>query len=307
MICIYISDDKIKLLDGSFSSNRINISGFYDISTKAGSMEGDAIKDLVVFTQSLQDCLQSTNIKPGKVTYVLDSSRVVFREMIVPDVPDAKLKKVIVSELFSDAKAAANTVDYVVLDKFKGENKTAKLRIMVTYVSNEVIDNLHTSAMELNLQPVVLDIAPNTIVKLIGQYGKNAADRKLLESSFVLVDYKDTFITISIFEDLVNKFSKSTALMSNDPTNPDAAYLSSELTGQLVNTLRYYQSRNDESEIKAIYVTGNVSVLDNSVLQNMADSTGIMISVLPLPSFVKGLSLFDFNAFSDALGAFIRR
>ena len=292
MICIYISDDKIKLLDGSYGSGRINVSSFYDISTRAGYMEGDSIKDLVVFTQSLQDCLQSTNIKPGKVTYVLDSSRVVFREMIVPDVPDAKLKKVIVSELFSDAKAASNTVDYIVVDKFKGENKTAKLRIMVTYVSNEVIDNLHTSAMELNLQPVVLDIAPNTIVKLIAQYAKSGSDRKLLESSFVLVDYKDTFITISIFENFVNKFSKSTALLSNDPENPDMAYLASELTSQLVNTLRYYQSRNDESEMKAIYVTGNVGMLDNSVLQNMADQTGIMISYLPLPSFVKGLSEF---------------
>ena len=307
MICIYINDDKIKLLDGNYSGNRIAINSFYDISTRAGCMEGDSIRDLVVFTQSLQDLLQATNIKPGKVTYVLDSSRVVFREMIVPDVPDAKLKKVIVSELFSDAKAASNTVDYVVLDRFKGENKTPKLRIMVTYVSNEVIDNLHTSAMELNLQPVVLDIAPNTIVKLIGQYGKSAGDRKLLESSFVLVDYKDTFITISIFENLVNKFSKSTALLSNDPENPDMAYLAGELTSQLVNTLRYYQSRNDESEIKYIYLTGNVGVLDTSVLQNMADSTGIMISYLPLPSFVKGLSLYDFNAYSDALGAFIRR
>ena len=109
MICIYISDDKIKLLEGGMSGSRIAVGSFYDISTRAGCIEGDAIKDMVVFTQSLQDCLQTTNIKPGKVTYVLDSSRVVFREMIVPDVPDNKLKKVIVSELFSDAKASTNT------------------------------------------------------------------------------------------------------------------------------------------------------------------------------------------------------
>lgn len=306
MICIYISDDKIKLLDGAMSGNRIAINSFYDISTKAGSMEGGAIKDTVVFTQSLQDCLQSTNIKPGKVTYVLDSSRVVFREMIVPDVPESKLKKVIMGELFADNKANSNTIDYIVLERFRSENKSYKLRIMVTYVTNEVIDNLHMSAMELNLQPVILDIAPNTISKLIGQYNKSAADRKLLVKTFVLLDYKDTFITITVFDNFVNKFSKSSVLYVADPEHPDPAYLASELSTQLNNTIRYFHSRYDDCEVEAVYVTGNAIVLD-PVMQSIADSVNLMISHLPLPSFVKGISLLDYNAFSDALGAFIRR
>lgn len=39
MICIYISDDKIKLLDGNASGSRISINSFYDISTRAGCIE----------------------------------------------------------------------------------------------------------------------------------------------------------------------------------------------------------------------------------------------------------------------------
>ena len=306
MICIYIIDDKIKLLDGGMKGNRIAVNSFYDISTRAGSMEGGSIRDMVVFTQSLQDCLQTTNIKPGRVTYVIDSSRVVFREMIVPDVPDAKLKKVITSELFSDSKASNNTIDYVVLERFKGENKAWKLRIMVTYVANEIIDNLHTAAMELSMQPTVLDIAPNAIAKLIGQYKRSAADRRLLVDTFVLLDFKDTFVTLTVFENFVAKFSKSSVLYVSDPEHPDVAYLTSELSSQLNSTIRYFQTRNDESEVQAVYITGNAVVLD-SALQDIADSVGIMISHLPLPGFVKGMSLLDYNAFSDALGGFIRR
>lgn len=306
MICIYISDDKIKLLEGGMSGSRIAVSSFYDISTRAGCIEGDAIKDMVVFTQSLQDCLQTTNIKPGKVTYVLDSSRVVFREMIVPDVPDNKLKKVIVSELFSDSKATSNTVDYVVLERFKGENKAYKLRIMVTYVSNEVIDNLHTSAMELGLQPVVLDIAPNAISKLIAQYDKSSSDRKLLSETFVLLDYKDTFITITVFDKFKSMFSKSSVLYVSDAEHPDMNYLATELSSQLNGTIRYFQTRYPDSEVQAVYVTGNAGVLE-SIMQDIADAVRLMIGPLPLPSFVKGMELLDYNAFSDALGAFIRR
>lgn len=288
------------------SGNRIAVNSFYDISTRAGCIEGDAIKDMVVFTQSLQDCLQTTNIKPGKVTYVLDSSRVVFREMIVPDVPDNKLKKVIISELFSDAKASTNTVDYVVLERFKGENKAFKLRIMVTYVSNEVIDNLHTSAMELGLQPVALDIAPNTIAKLIAQYEKSGTDRKLLTNTFVLLDYKETFITITVFDKFKSMFSKSSVLYVADAANPDMAYLATELSSQLNSTIRYFQTRYPDSEVEAVYVTGNAGMIE-PIMQDIADAVRLMIGPLPLPSFIKGMELLDYNAFSDALGSFIRR
>jgi hypothetical protein len=42
-------------------------------------------------------------------------------------------------------------------------------------------------------------------------------------------------------------------------------------------------------------------------MQNLADSVNMMVAHLPLPAFVKGVSLFEYNAFSCALGAFIRR
>ena len=305
MILIYISDEKIKLIDGEQRGKKTIVRSFYDISTKAGSLESGAIKDTVVFTQALQDCLQTTNIKPTKTTYMLDNNRMVFREMIVPDVPDAKIKKVILSELFSDNKSANNTIDYIVLDRFKDE-KAWKLRIMVTYISNEIIDNLSVSATELGLTPVCLDIGPNTMAKLIGQYGSNSQDKKLLPKTFVLLDFKDTFISIYIFKDFVMQFTKSTVLYVSDPEHPDLDYLASELSTQLVSTIRFYSSRNQGSNIDAVFVTGNALVLDK-IMQELADSVNMMVSHLPLPSFVKGVELIDYNAFSCALGAYIRR
>lgn len=305
MICVYVSDEKIKLIEGDARGNKIVVQRFYDISTKAGSLETGAIRDTVVFTQALQDCMQATNMKVGKACYVLDNSRVVFREMIVPDVPDQKLKKVIQSELFSDSKAQNNTLDYIVLEKFR-EDKVNKLRIMVTYISNEIIDNLNVSAVELGLTPVALDIAPNAMSKLISLYNSNGGDRKLLKKRFVLLDFKDTFISIYIFDNYVNQFTKSSVLYVTDPENPDLNYLASELSTQLNSTIRYYQSRNTEKSIEAVYVTGNALVLDQ-IMQALADSVNLMISHLPLPSFVKGMELIDYNAFTCALGTFVRR
>lgn len=306
MICVYISDEKIKLIEGDARGNKISVQRFYDINTKAGSLESGAIKDTVVFTQALQDCMQATNMKPAKACYVLDNSRIVFREMIVPDVPEQKLKKVIQSELFADSKGQNSTIDYIVIDKFKDNKKISKLRVMVTYINNEIIDNLSVSAVELGLTPISLDIGPNAMSKLISLYNSNANDRKLLTKTFVLLDYKDTFISVYIFDDFVQQFTKSSVLYVTDPDNLDLSYLASELSTQLNSTIRYYQSRNPEKSIEAVFVTGNALVLDQ-IMQTLADSVNLMISHLPLPSFVKGLELLDYNAFTCALGTFVRR
>ncbi len=306
MICVYISDEKIKLIEGDARGNKISVQRFYDINTKAGSLESGAIKDTVVFTQALQDCMQATNMKPAKACYVLDNSRIVFREMIVPDVPEQKLKKVIQSELFADSKGQNSTIDYIVIDKFKDDKKISKLRVMVTYINNEIIDNLSVSAVELGLTPISLDIGPNAMSKLISLYNSNANDRKLLTKTFVLLDYKDTFISVYIFDDFVQQFTKSSVLYVTDPDNLDLSYLASELSTQLNSTIRYYQSRNPEKSIEAVFVTGNALVLDQ-IMQTLADSVNLMISHLPLPSFVKGLELLDYNAFTCALGTFVRR
>lgn len=306
MICVYISDEKIKLIEGDARGNKISVQRFYDINTKAGSLESGAIKDTVVFTQALQDCMQATNMKPAKACYVLDNSRIVFREMIVPDVPEQKLKKVIQSELFADSKGQNSTIDYIVIDKFKDDKKISKLRVMVTYINNEIIDNLSVSAVELGLTPISLDIGPNAMSKLISLYNSNANDRKLLTKTFVLLDYKDTFISVFIFDDFVQQFTKSSVLYVTDPDNLDLSYLASELSTQLNSTIRYYQSRNPEKSIEAVFVTGNALVLDQ-IMQTLADSVNLMISHLPLPSFVKGLELLDYNAFTCALGTFVRR
>lgn len=306
MICVYISDEKIKLIEGDARGNKISVQRFYDINTKAGSLESGSIKDTVIFTQALQDCMQATNMKPGKAFYVLDNSRIVFREMIVPDVPEQKLKKVIQSELFADSKGQNSTIDYIVIGKFKDDKKVSKLRVMVTYINNEIIDNLSVSAVELGLTPVSLDIGPNAMSKLISLYNSNANDRKLLTKTFVLLDYKDTFISVYIFDEFVQQFTKSSVLYVTDPDNLDLSYLTSELSTQLNSTIRYYQSRNPEKSIEAVFVTGNALVLDQ-IMQSLADSVNLMISHLPLPSFVKGLELLDYNAFTCALGTFVRR
>ena len=302
MLSINVGDDKIKIIDGKSSGGKIIVNKCYEIDTKVGSMESGNIKDLMAFSQVLQECITSGGIKNTSLIYVLDNPRVIFREMSVPSVSQDKVKLIVANEIFSDSKMANNTLDYIVEGTFKNEEGKKRSRITVTYVSNEAIDSLHTAAMELGMRPSVLDVAPNSISKLIEKFYRS--NKRALEKTFVLLDYKDSFLSLYVFDDGQRKFYKSSTLYVGN--TKDNKYLLGEMTSNVNSVIRFYESRSGVN-VNAIYITGNVEALDDELLQGLAESLNMMISHLPIPSFVKGVDIYDFNKFSGAIGAFLRR
>ena len=302
MLCVNISDDKIKIVDGKMSGGKVVVNKCYEIETKVGSMESGNIKDLMAFSQVLQECINSGGIKNTDLTYVLDHPRVIFREMVVPDVSQDKVKLIVGNEIFSDSKMANNTLDYIVESVFKNEEGKKRARITVTYVSNDAIDSLHTAATELGMRPTVLDVAPNSISKLVEKFCKS--NRGVLEDTFVLLDFKDSFISLYVFDGGQRKFSKNSTLYVGNAN--DTNYLLGELTSNINSVIRFYESRSGVN-VTAIYITGNVEALSDDLLQGLAESMNMMISHFPIPTFVKGVDIYDFNKYSGAIGAFLRR
>ena len=302
MLCVNVGDDKIKIIDGKLSGNKIVVNKCFEIETRVGSMESGNIKDLMAFSQVLQECIASGGIKNTDLTYVLDHPRVIFREMVVPDVAADKVKLIVGNEIFSDSKMANNTLDYIVESVFKNEEGKKRARITVTYVSNDSIDSLHTAATELGMRPTVLDVAPNSISKLVEKFCKS--NRGVLENTFVLLDFKDSFISLYVFDGGQRKFSKNSTLYVGNAN--DTNYLLGELTSNINSVIRFYESRSGVN-VTAIYITGNVEALSDELLQGLAESMNMMISHFPIPNFVKGVDIYDFNKYCGAIGAFLRR
>ena len=260
MLSINVGDDKIKIVDGKSSGGKVVVNKCYEIETKVGAMESGNIKDLMAFSQVLQECITSAAIKNTSLTYVLDNPRVIFREMNVPSVSQDKVKLIVANEIFSDSKMANNTLDYIVEGTFKNEEGKKRSRITVTYVSNEAIDSLHTAAMELGMRPTVLDVAPNSISKLIEKFYRT--NKRALEKTFVLLDYKDSFISLYVFDDGQRKFYKSSTLYVGSAK--DNKYLLGEMTSNVNSVIRFYESRSGVN-VNAIYITGNVEALDDEL------------------------------------------
>lgn len=302
MICIYVNDDRVKIVDGKASGKKIIIKKIIDVPTKSGSIENGSVKDLMAFSQVLQECIQDHELKPGACYFVVDNSRIVLKEMNVPAVAPAKVKQIIASEIFTDQKGSNSTLDYIIADSFKNEEKKNRYRIHMTYLPTEAVSNFYVAGSEVELKPQVLDIGPNATTKLIEKMYKQKVE---LEETFVLVDYKETFLSLYIFDKGKRQISKSTILyVSQDEI--DTSYINSEIINNVNSLIRFYESRNEDRTISAVYITGHIDHLNDS-MQELADSLSMMVSHLPCPDFCMGVDLADFNAYSCAIGALIRK
>lgn len=301
MICIYMNDDRVKIIEGK-AGGKITVKKFFDIPTKTASLESGNIKDIMAFSQILQECIQENELKTSDAYFVIDNNRLVLKEMIVPDVATAKVKQIIINEIFSDNKTNTNTLDYIIADKFKNEEKKKRCKVYMTYLPTDAISNIYIAGSEVELKPKVLDIGPNSTTKLIEKMVKKKIG---LEETFILVDYKETFMTLYVFDKGKRQISKSTILYGSEK-NIDISYVVKEIINNVNSLLRFYESRNEDKSVSAVYLTGHISVLNDS-MQELADSLSMVVSHLPCPSFVVGMDLTDFNAYSCALGAFIRK
>jgi hypothetical protein len=304
MISLYLSDDRIRLVEGTVKKNKIYIKKLIETESKAGSLESGNVKDVLELSQVVQEMLNTNEIKPQKTYVVLDNSRIVFREAVMPNLPEKKLKLVLVSEFFADGKQKNNIIDYIIDEKFTDEDKSKKLKVHITYQTLDSINSIKKACQELSLKLNAIDIAQNAISKLYSEYFKDIAGTNLL------IDYKDTFLSLYVFEDGIRKFSKSSIFYAKPGTGNDFAdmeYFVNEMQSNIGSIARYYESKNENKTINAVYMTGNIGVMNDECIQRIANAAKYKVSYLPCPESIIGIDVTDFNKFSCTIGGFIRR
>ena len=311
MLSIYLSDDRIKIIDGQIKGKKFYIKKFAETLTDVGSIETGNIKDVLALTQAIQTLMNDNAIKPQKVVVVLDNSRIVFREQEVPALPEKKLKVILVSDLFSDAKSKNYVVDYVVDEKFKDEEKKNKYRIHVTYQTADAIASIAKGVNELNMKCMSIDVAQNSMSKLISDTAK-------LTGLNLLIDYENSFISLYVLDGNRRRFSKSSILYTKPPEAvsnvdseaqeaPDWQYFVKEFQNNIISVCNFYEQKNAGTEIQNIYLTGNISVLNEDFVQQLANATKMQVSYLPCPDNIIGMDHIDFNNYSSTIGALIMR
>lgn len=300
MICIYIGNEKIKIIEASDSKRKIDITNIFAITSPNDYIDKPDNKAFKEIGQVVKDGISEMQPKGKKVRVILDSNTIPYREMVLPSLAPTKMLTLIKNEIFTDEKLAnSNTVDYVEADKKVDAQKRSKF--FITYVANEILSDIENLVVkDMGYKLLSIDVAQNAISKLVYRM-------KNLKDQFILIDYKETSVTVYLFVYGKHVYSVSKPVISepNPKFQNERVYFVNEMAGIIIDTVNFFNDRYEGLNFDTVYVTGVVDKFEVCSLA-IADKVGLSIVNLPLCSFIDNIDENEFNQFSNALGGFLR-
>ena len=328
MIYYYLNNDKLKAMFATASGKRVAVKEFFDMDFPSEFLNDPSATNIdLQLTEAMLDMIRKNEIKAKSAKFVLENSKIPFREMILPYAKPSILYPIISSELFTDKKLADNhTVDYVEIDRniddpeevaaalnapAEGEEdvsdgeekkkKAKKARLMVTYIDNLVIENLKKCCREVGMKLTAVDISQNALSKLVSFMKDD------LPQYFVLVDYRITTITSYLFADYKHVFSLTKPIysMPNENYANEMAFFINDFSSIVSEAIQFFRSKYTDYKFDDVYITGDLDKFQ-SVENDLYGFMGLNVKMLPLPDSVTGMEQLDFNSFAPLIGTMLK-
>lgn len=328
MIYYYLNNDKLKAMFATASGKRVAVKEFFDMDFPSEFLNDPSATNIdLQLTEAMLDMIRKNEIKAKSAKFVLENSKIPFREMILPYAKPSILYPIISSELFTDKKLADNhTVDYVEIDRniddpeevaaalnapAEGEEdvsdgeekkkKAKKARLMVTYIDNLVIENLRKCCREVGMKLTAVDISQNALSKLVSFMKDD------LPQYFVLVDYRITTITSYLFADNKHVFSLTKPIysMPNENYANEMAFFINDFSSIVSEAIQFFRSKYTDYKFDDVYITGDLDKFQ-SVENDLYGFMGLNVKMLPLPDSVTGMEQLEFNSFAPLIGTMLK-
>lgn len=249
--------------------------------TPEGSYEDGFIRDKDKIGTAIREQLNAKGITNKNVIFVLSSSKIVNREVMIPSVPDKKVAGIInanASEYFP-----VNIEDYViahsVLETVAAEDGSKNKRVMVVAAPQQMVRTYYELASVAGLNVQSIDYVGNAMLQLIKtqtadntttmvvQIGSESTVLNIVRGDTLLlqrtVPYGINAVVAEVME--ANDVDASTALsklqserlitvdFDDDAITGSFRYLINNI-GRVMD---YYSSRNPDKPIDDVYLTGD--------------------------------------------------
>ncbi|MBU3110248.1 type IV pilus assembly protein PilM [Clostridium lacusfryxellense] len=157
-IAIDLGSSNIKIMVG----NKKQVKLFEVIKTPKGCIEDDKIVDLEQIMNLLQIFLKKNNVRTKQIGFVIHGQDVISRHTEVPIIDDKGIKTSLEWEMnqYLPKDIIEYSIDYEIIEKIDTLEKKS-LKLLVSAVPKEKIDQLVKLSQMLNLEIVAIDINSN--------------------------------------------------------------------------------------------------------------------------------------------------
>lgn len=288
-LTIEIGNEFIKVCEAQVNKNNVMVHHAISVQTPQDTVEDGFVKDITQVSEAIGRALTQEQITAKEVTFVLNSSRVATKEVIIPYVKMDKVQELInanASEYFP-----VNIDDYVLSYTILEAKKTKeeqKMRVLVYAAPERMVESYFNLANLLGMRVKAVDYAGNSTLQLIKiqiderptlvvQLGMDTTIVSVMNNNVLqlqrTIPYGESLLLNSVMESRNVKANVALELLASaqivknsleeDETTNSLKYLISNVN----RVIEYYSSRNTEAPLQKIVIIGEgADVLGMDVL-----------------------------------------
>ncbi len=288
-----IGSSSIKMVTGKYFKNKLTINKLIDIPTPEGTVGDGKILGKQALADMIQFALKENRIKVKDVICTTNSSLVINREIVIPKVEEEEMETVIRYEIKQYLPINLNDyiIQFVVLDEII-DDEGAKLKVSVISYPETMVYAYYDLLNSLELNPYSLDIAYNSLNKIVNYSNINEDNGEILGGAVAFVDMGATSINVTILKngkldftriiktggdninyalsqslDMSIKSTESTKIekgnlldiREDDIVNTTIRQVIDEGLEELERILQFYVNKSSGIEISKIYIYGGVA------------------------------------------------
>ncbi|MBZ9692933.1 pilus assembly protein PilM [Clostridium sp. M14] len=342
VVAFDIGSTNIKIAEGTYYKGILSIENLIDIPTPTEAIIDGNIEKKELLVSILQKALNENGINAKEGICTNNSSLIINREILIPDVKEEELDTVVRYEI--QQYLPINLDDYVLQmtkigEEFSDEGK--KLEIRAIAYPEKMAKGYYDLLMALNLKPFALDVNYNALNKLLNHI-EAINDHKLnIEESLVFIDMGATSLDVNIYNNGVLKFTRIIKAGGkyldeilyenmNIPIEEIEKFKSQDIdlkeeelefqnqiiidtldewVDKIEKIIQFYKSKNFDDDINKIFIYGRTSRIKN-LEQYITSKIGIeTIKIRNIPEIINDSNIEvdeNIDNFINAVGSLIR-
>lgn len=286
VLTIDITNESITIVEVTPSAKKgTQVHNALIFETPEDAYEDGNIKDASKIASAIREQLDNNGITNKNVIFILTSTKIVNREVLIPDVKENKVKGIVsanASEYFP-----VNIEDYVVshsiLERVVGDDKSKQLKLMVVAAPTTMVKGYYELGSMLGFSVQSIDYIGNAMLQLIKtqtsansttmviQLGSESTILNIVKGDTLLlqrtVPYGTNAVVTEVMDEKSVDATTAMTLLQNerlitvdfDDNAPTGAFR--YLVNNVGRVIDYYVAKNPDKPIDDVYLVGDGALI----------------------------------------------
>lgn len=247
-LCLDLGSYSIKGVVGFIGSTSLKVDAVFEAVLPEGFYENGRMRDKEEFKHILNTALSQNDIKVKEVLVTIDTSELIKREIVFPDIEGVDLEEAITYEIGDHLPIDVN--NYILQPRVMArfiEDGQKRQRVLVAALPKDLVEMLFFTLQEVGLRPIALDIHSNAVEKLFNEQYMPSVYRG--DKTFVFADLGYKATNVVIVEGQEYRFNRILRFGSSFLDAPYRERLSKESVVDLLETIKQETMRDIGTEM----------------------------------------------------------